>query len=167
MFRAQMSFESFKHRLAKNVMAKWLREVAAEAGEDKPAKLDPISWQVNRGPPHFGIWTEYPICVNDKNELLGVTNSWDEIRLPGCDRSFKDRPPTYAECIAAGLLPLVILDIAIQERGALQCGVEIVHKNEISDEKWGYLGRIGAMIYVAKAERILAQAMRPASCADL
>lgn len=155
-----MGVESYKHKFAKDVLAGWLREVAAPCGNEW-VSLEPIRWRVNRGGPHFGVWTEYPVCLNDENNVVGVTNVWDEFSLHylGEDR---DYPPTYEECIKAKLLPICIFDVAIQHKGSIAYGLEVVHKNKPSDIKLQYLDRLRyAEVYTIDADWILSRTKRP------
>jgi hypothetical protein len=147
------SVESYKHRFAKGTLVRWLREVAAEAGHYGDAKLFPIHWEVNRAGPHFGVWPEWPICLDDKNEVWG-DNAWDEQGWP-------ERPPTYDEAVAAGLLPILIFDVAIHESGFLTKAVEVVHRHGVSETKLAYLKRINIEVWAIDADWILSQVRRP------
>jgi hypothetical protein len=154
-----MSVESYKHLFAKKVLAKWLREWLAggEMGDS------------GRGGPNYGVWVEYPVCLTKENEILGVNPVWDESNLPGKVYAegeprvspFLERPPSYEQVISAGLLPIVIFDVAVQSRGMLSYGFEVVHRNDISATKLDYLKRIGVETFVIDADWILCQVKRP------
>lgn len=155
-----MGVESYKHKFAKDVLAAWLREVAAPY-ENEWIGFEPIRWRVNRGAPHYGVWTEYPICIDSRNHLVGDTSVWDEF----ADQYFgahKDEPPTYEECVAAKLLPICIFDVAIQHKGSIIYGLEVVHKNKPSDLKLQYLDRLNyTQVYTIDADWILSRTKRP------
>lgn len=153
--------ESYKHQFAKNTLASWLRESAQSY--DKYASLDPVTWRVNRGAPHFGVWTEYPICLDDKNKIVGI-QAWDECDP---DQIFQNTPPSYELCLAAKLLPICIFDVAVQHKGNIALAFEVVYKNDISKLKHDYLNRIleethcGLEVYTLDADWILTQPRKP------
>ena len=105
--------ESYKHKYAKNAVAKRLREQY-----DKEVR--PGAWQV---------FAEYPVCVDSDNHLRGATDIWAE-----CGE-WAPKIPTYQQCIDAELLPLAIFDVVVFYKGCLCAVYEIVHKNDISPEK--------------------------------
>ena len=180
-----MNMESYLHRHAKAVMVQWLRDWAAKADDDGYQtdafrRWSPFSWRVNRGGPHYGIWEEWPVCRD-----FGVAAVWDEsawawdlnqIPMPyatsdelteedkACQRLVDTRPPTYEECLKLGLPPTVILDIAIQHKGMLSIGIEIVNKNDISPQKLEHLQELapyGVEIYRIPARWIMGQIGMP------
>jgi hypothetical protein len=185
-----MSVESYMHRYAKSVLAGWLREWAAKS-EDAGFQCDafrdwaPFSWRVNRGPPHYGVWEEWPI-IGDR----GVTEVWDETAWPwwvqglvppsifgddvddykmtpedvACERLLNARPPTFDELVRIKLAPTAILDVAIQHKGALSIGFEVVHRHDVSDQKLKLLQKLernSVQIYTVPADRILKQVGMP------
>ena len=125
--------ESYQHQFAKRVLAQWLRDEAKK--DDLRAKFGPFGWRVNRGGPHYGVWLEYPISESGEE----VANVWDERgwseELYGESETQETRTPTYAECLKLGITPSVIFDIAIQHKGAIIYGIEIVHKNGLDERK--------------------------------
>ena len=154
--------ESYKHKFAKSVLAGWLRE---------PSEiLPPFSWRSNRGAPNYGVWEEYPFCLDENNQLIGNEPVWDELdwgiphNLKALQdvRNFNDTPPTYEELIAAKLLPIVIFDIALQHKGQVIYGIEVVHRNDVSALKLEYLKRINLCgVYRVDADWILSRCARP------
>lgn len=152
-----MGVESYKHQFAKNVLASWLRDGAIH---DEYTALSPITFRINRGPPHFGIWTEYPVCLDSNNQTIGILPVWDEV-----NPEYRDAPPTYDQCIQNGYLPICIFDVAIQHKGIISDIIEVVHKNGISETKAGYISRVCAEtpfnIHVISADWVLSQVGRP------
>lgn len=159
--------ESYAHRAAKQIMAEWLREAAAEAGHDNYVSFGPLTWRVNRSGPSWGVWTEYPFMPSDD----GTDAVWDETGLPGCagylqDGPWRKRPPTFDECIQYyGSAPKWIVDIAVQHKGYIAAVVEIVHKNPPSQAKLHALSGIvsGGEVLVIPARWVLGQVRRPVS----
>jgi len=163
-----MGVESYKHKFAKTVLVSWLREIAGAKSADA-VKLEPLSWRVNRGGPHFGVWEEYPFAIDSENRLWGDSLVWDETGdwgdAPGGshpDFKWTLRPPTYDELIAMKLLPVCIFDVAIQHKGSIIYGIEVVHRNPVSAEKVAYFKRIHAEVYEISADWILSRVHRPA-----
>src|SRR6185436_6591811 len=117
--RCQMGVESYKHQFAKATLAGWLRDVAS-GNVDEYVGIKPLNWRVNRGEPHYGVWVEYPICLDKNNWILGTCNVWDENDgvWKGNETAWNWSvcPPTYDECIKLGLLPIAIFDVAIQHK---------------------------------------------------
>lgn len=167
-----MSVESYKHQYAKNTLADWLREICVGRVDDY-VTLKPFHWRVNRGAPNFGVWVEYPICIDAKNNIVGIHDTWDENFWWEYDKNEKgprlarsiERPPSYAEVLGEKLTPIVIFDIAIQHKGVVFAGIEVVHKNGISASKYEYLNRINLyktmQIYTIDADWILSRVKRP------
>lgn len=148
-----VSVESYQHLFAKKVLVQWLRE-AVEASASYVTKLEPFRWQPNGPPPLYGIWEEYPVCDES------ITSVWCER-----DEAYYERPPTYEECLALGLVPEVIFDVAIQHKGTIVYGIEVVHKNDISPEKMlrleSYYGVEPIEVYRVDAGWIMSQVRRP------
>lgn len=160
------SVESYMHKAAKTVLVSWLREIAeASDGCGFLTRTWPgIRWRVNRGAPTYGVWEEWPISGD-----YGANLVWDETYWPvylekglsihgslpqeyytseidlvpkELSKILHTRPPTYEECLKLEAIPEVILDVAIQHKGTLSLGFEIVHKNDVSDIKLQKLQKI-------------------------
>lgn len=176
-----MGVESYKHQFAKTTLANWLREVS---DFDVWTSIGDIRWRTNRPGPNFGIWTEYPVCLDAKNEIVGLCPVWDEENWDGSEEHDTDhedpcdfrlytkpdsllnvRPPTYDEVIAMGLTPIAIFDVAIQHKGGITDVFEVVHRSPISATKAEYLNRICSKhyirIYTIDADWILSRVKRP------
>jgi hypothetical protein len=142
-------------------LAGWLRELC-DSNDDYLGYVDikPVRWRINRGAPHYGVWTEYPICLNKDNHITGL-GAWDEYGPWGA------KPPSYNEVIEMGLLPIAIFDVAIQHKGYIVHAFEVVHRNDISDTKLEYINRIvdysAGMLQVRRidADWILSRVKRP------
>lgn len=94
---------------ARHKLAEWLRQ---QAVPDEYNSLGSFSWRVNRAAPHFGVRTEYPVCLNEKGEIVGACPAWDEVSA-----DFSSRSPTYDECVEMGLQPIFVFDVAVQHKG--------------------------------------------------
>jgi hypothetical protein len=147
------SVESYAHRMAKALLARWLREIAAETGYDNPACLGGIGWRVNRPSFPYGIWTEYPVL----SDYTGITSVWDE-ELPRWAR----RPPTYDEVVSIGYRPMAIIDIAVQHKGRIEYAIEILHKHAVNRRKFHFLREHTTVIEVPTTW-VLGQIARPVS----
>lgn len=143
--------ESYAHRTAKRILAGWLQESAAEAGNDGHADFVGLSWRVNRRGPHWGIWQEYPVI----SDYRGLDPVWDEV-----SPRWRARPPTYAEVTARGLRPMAVLDIAIQHKGTIAFAIEVVHKHHCDPRKIGFL-RDRLTLLEIPAYWVLGQVDRP------
>lgn len=149
------SVESYKHRFAKKVLVQWLRECAAEAGWDNYARLGDIGWRVNRRGPDWGIYEEYPV-IPELRSGCAVT-AWDE--MP-CVRR-EDTIPTFQELVSEGKQVEAIFDVAVQHKGCIAYGFEVVHSNPVSAAKAGYLGYLDVVVCSIDADWILKQVKRP------
>jgi len=149
--------ESYMHRAAKEIMFRWLHEVAEVSGYDNYTELGPLSWRVNRPAPSYGIWMEYPIrsWLKDDHE---VWDEWGEHRDPPL---FQEAPPTYEWCRSMGMGIACIPDIAIQHKGRIIYAVEIVHKNPIKQQKLVFYERNDIIPVEVKASWIMRQVRRP------
>lgn len=200
-----MQLESFKHNFAKNLLAKWLRESAEEAICRIPETREYVSiplqqlehppspgvrtyqvpsmlrWRVNRGEPHYGVWTEYPI-----GHRGGHGPVWDEtfIPCPKCteenpceyDRAndeevkkhearhypFMEGPPSFDWY--TGMFheaPTVVFDVCIQHKGSVVTAIEVTNKHPVTPEKQARVQELGINLYEMSADWILAQVGRP------
>lgn len=142
------NLESYSHRFAKELMVKWLRD-AADAAAAAPdwQRRDPpdhwchnpdvtfggpteISWRINRGPPHWRVWLEYPFTENQSYHC------WDET-----NNKYVDRPPTRDDLQRKGMPASYIVDIAIQHKGNITDVIEIVHKHPLNPKKIEFLSK--------------------------
>jgi hypothetical protein len=158
-----MTTESYKHKFAKDTLVDWLRNTVQQDKDKDSVSLDPIYARTNRGPPLFGVFTEYPVCIDCTNKVRGLCPVWDESEW----NNDVQRPPTYDECLGMGLLPFVIFDIGILHKGSLYVAIEIVHRNHIDQQKRDKLARIWKEdsgwleLYTIRADWILNQWQQP------
>jgi hypothetical protein len=154
--------ESYAHKAAKSVFTQWLREEAERASPGGGfANFLGIHWRVNRGAPHWGIWEEYPVL----HDGTGLAPVWDEMgwHRPDLPPDIgNERPPTYEELKARSMIPTAILDIAIQHKGTIISGVEIVHKHAPDEHKLAFLDWRGIhKVLVIPAKWVLGQIDKP------
>jgi hypothetical protein len=156
--------ESYKHEAAKETVASWLGKGRSNH-----------------------TWTEYPIALHG-GKVFGVA-SWrshvwmDEFSradasIPNQENVYpphinpewadKNTVPSYAELITRNYRPLVIFDVAfVNERGMLECAVEITHKHKVDDRKLGRIKALGEKMKRAfwvmemDAEWVLTHVNRP------
>lgn len=120
--------ESYKHRFAKETLARWLA--------DPEQDLLDFTNASGGGPYGRGVFLEYPFCVTADDKLVGET-PWHEQ-----DECWGDEIPSYEECILMNLRPLVIFDVAVHHKGWVCDAFEVVHKHDIHDDKLMWIHRI-------------------------
>jgi len=144
--------ESYKHKMAKIVLKNWFDSTkwGGYAG------IGDINFTPNR---ESGVFLEYPICKNipytytidrydeaytiikkeTKNSYHNSWNTnWDEIKCDCDEKSnfYDEYVPTYDECINTHKsFPVAIIDIVCAHKGSPKIGIEICHKNPVSQEK--------------------------------
>jgi hypothetical protein len=160
--------ESYRHACARGVVVGWLRTAGGYLGG--------ISWDVNRGPPGFGIWNEYPLTPWLYRNFPMVwdevlDNPWDGVE-PG--PSPFDHPlwprrmlmrrqpiPTYEELVSVGDVPLAIVDVAVQHKGSIIAVVEIVASHDLTPQKIATLMAFNVDIWRVDADWVLRQTGMP------
>ena len=146
--------ESYMHRAAKEVIARWLRELSAKVDGERWSQIAPIAWRPNRGAPHYGVWIEYPFSVCS----LGHEQVWDE-----CDDArWEERPPTVEELRAEGMRVACVADLAIQHKGRIVTAVEVVHRHPVPAHKQAFYAARGIDLVTVRASWVLGQTTRPA-----
>lgn len=152
--------ESYKHKMAKEVLKKWFEETKDDDGY---MGIGDIGFRSNR---KSGIFLEYPICTNITTtwpdpayqNLNSWERNWDEI-----EGEFNEYVPTYDECVNIyKSYPIAIIDVVCSHKGSPSIGIEICHKNPVSQTKINKLKEIGvADLIEIDAEWILQQTKRP------
>lgn len=161
----RINLESYAHKSAKAVLAGWLRAAAERAGGyDSAATMANFYWRVNRRGPHFGVWEEYPAVVTKHYGCDGLTTVWDEIGYP--EYPWGNKPPTFEWLYAQRTPPACIMDVAVQEKGAITACFEIVHKAPPAWEKLYFLHIHGVEVFVVPAHWVLGQVAEPRCIPD-
>jgi hypothetical protein len=152
--------ESYMHKMAKEVLKKWLEETKTDDGY---MSIDCIGFRSNR---KSGIFLEYPICTNITTtwpdpayqNLNSWERNWDEI-----EGECNEYVPTYDECVNIyKSYPIAIIDVVCSHKGSPSIGIEICHKNPVSQTKINKLKEIGVDDLIEiDAEWILQQTKRP------
>ena len=143
--------ESFKHKLAKELLCKWLNEER----ENK--------WCGD------GAHMEYPLVPFMKNQgaqLIGYGYDNGDGKYAYYSSLNNDFAPTYEQCIANKDIPIAVLDIAIVYKGIIFKGFEIYHTHKVDEEKKEKIkelcnGLVGFELYEIDAETILKQCEKP------
>jgi hypothetical protein len=149
--------ESYQHAAARTVFVEWLRIKCGHFG--------PFMWRSDNG----AVYEEFPF-IKDISEPIG--HSWAYNQLEWIYKhkliEIKNPPiPSYDELIAADVYPIAIADVAIEHKGMIVYAIEIVHKNDISEEKIAKLLKlnacVGLEIWRVEAHWILSQIGLPNS----
>lgn len=128
--------ESYAHFAAKNIFVAWLREAAKKSGVDNYANLGSINWRVNRGEPYWGVFEEYPL---DNNSIVWDERQWwcnckTQEYCEKCIEPIKNWPD-YSWMCKNSKEKFKIADIVVQHKGYIAYIIEIIHKNDIDDDK--------------------------------
>jgi len=148
--------ESYMHRAAKEVVVRWLREAAEEAGADNYASLGPITWRVNRAGPTWGIWEEYPFTAE-----RGACDVWDEDFGDAEDAPWEHAPPPVVDGYAAGERVACVADVAVQHKGCISYAVEVVHKHPCPIHKRAFYDQHFIGLIEVRASWVMRQTRRP------
>jgi len=155
--------ESYQHAAARAAMIAWLHAAAARAGCGKYATLGPLRWRVNRSATEWGVFAEYPLIECMCHGDVGVP-AWDEYPLWPMNAPKITKQgiiPTPGELMRSGVVPLAVVDIAIQHKGVISDVVEIVHKNDLTLKKIARLDRAGVRVWRADAEWVAKHRAEP------
>jgi hypothetical protein len=144
--------ESYKHKLAKELLYKWLKE---KKGGGK--------WVGD------GVYLEYPLIPAMRNEYWkGDVISYGNASIDGYhyyEGITSDFNPTYEQCIANNDIPIAVLDIAVVYKGCLFEGYEVYHTHKVDDTKKGKIMDLTKglrfELYEISAEKILCQTKKP------
>lgn len=134
--------ESYKHKCAKEIVKEWIdsEETIPTNYERHSSVYELGSDNNNRGE----VWLEYPVGYYKENDYNSINilfdEQWDECaghKMIGeeCVETNNYPVPTYQECMGKGFNVVAVLDIAVQRKGCIYQGIEICHKNPVSDEK--------------------------------
>jgi hypothetical protein len=155
--------ESYLHKHAKQVLKEWL--IDGSDGNDVEFKgrinngeIQKFFFRPNRSEnKENAVYLEYPLGIKPHNTWQYL---WDEQHKP-----FKNgNIPTFDECIDIDKAPFAILDLVILHKGSIGLGIEVCHKNQVSNEKRELLKRhIGSdfEILEVNATWIMSQIEKP------
>ena len=122
--------ESYMHKCAKEVLKKWFDDSKSKNAGYKG--IGDIVFRPNRD---SGVWLEYPI-LDFGNGISSLSQNWDEIVSPEYAGGISEFVPTYKQCVERyKIAPIAIIDIVCTHKGAPSYGIEICHKNAVSEEK--------------------------------
>ena len=142
--------ESYKHKCAKEIVKGWIDWTSIPTNYKN---VDVGSDNNNRGQ----VWLEYPVGYYKENDYNSICcmfdESWDECvkyRTIGeeCVKTNNYPVPTYQQCMEKQFNVVAVLDIAVPHKGCICQGIEICHKNPVSDKKVQKLKEIGLMSLV-------------------
>lgn len=143
--------ESYKHKLAKEVLCKWLQEKNKEG-----------PWMGD------GVHIEYPLIPAMRNVTWNNVISYGNASCDGYEyyqTNTSDFNPTYEQCIANNDIPVAVLDIAVVYKGCLLEGFEVYHTHKVDDNKKGKIidltNGLSFKLYEISAEKILCQTKIP------
>ena len=146
--------ESWKHLLAKELLAGWMAqgEMSFESDSDEwciPSRRD-TGWVCLR---------EYPLYGNDDDMMFRDEVCPSEDFQSGC----REGICRCKDCRhAAGFGPFVaVLDIAWGWKGMMEAAVEIRHTHPVPDDKAALIRRAGLVLVEVDAEHIMRQVGRP------
>lgn len=96
------------------------------------------SFLLTKRPTHYAVLEDYPICEypypENDNSLALVWNEYIDGKITFDIASYE--LPTCYDCVQEYNAPLIaILDIALQRKGSIFIGFEIIGTNPISDDK--------------------------------
>ena len=144
--------ESFKHKAAKELLCKWLKE---NHGSGK--------WCGD------GVHLEYPLIPAMRHKEIGNVvcygYSTGDNGYNYYESNTEDFNPTYEQCLANNDIPVAVLDIAYVYKGCLFEGFEVYHKHKVDDNKKEKIRKLteglGFTLYEIDAEKILCQTKKP------
>ena len=133
--------ESYKHKCAKEIVKGWI---------DSELEI-PTNYETNSSVYKLGsqsrnrdeVWLEYPVGYYKENDYNSINILFDE-QWDECGVWTNNNPvPTYQQCMKNNFNVVAVLDIAVQHKGSIFQGIEICHKNPVSDKKVQKLKEIG------------------------
>jgi hypothetical protein len=149
---AYIENESFKHKLAKELLCRWLKE-----------KYSGGKWRGD------GIHLEYPLIPAMKNDaicnVIGYGYSIGDDRYAYYDKNTDNFNPTYQQCVVNNDIPIAVLDIAVVYKGCVFEGFEVYHTHKVDSIKLGKIKDLTKNrrfnLYEISAEKILRETKMP------
>jgi hypothetical protein len=144
--------ESYKHKLAKELLSKWLKE-----------KNDKVKWHGD------GVHLEYPLIQSMRQinfcNIVGYGYDLGDGNREYYANNTNNFNPTYIQCVENNDIPLAVLDIAIVYKGCIFEGFEVYHTNKVNNDKKEKIKKlthdIDFKLYEISAEKILCQTKIP------
>jgi len=147
------SVESFAHKMAKNLLAKWMRDAAS-----KGKGFGGATGTANRENFPYGIFIEYPFLDEEYHQTWD--ERFDDDNWESCPWTL--RPPTFQELCAAGTPPKYIADIVTLHKGGIYSVIEIVHKHPPGLDKIKFMADVvDADVYIIPTNWVLGQVKKP------
>jgi hypothetical protein len=144
--------ESYKHKAAKEVLCKWLKEEKDE------------KWLGD------GVNLEYPLVPAMNKADWKIVLCYGNAAFEGYDYYYDNSiefKPTYEQCIANNDIPVAVLDIGVVYKGVLFEGFEVYHTHKVDQTKKKKIMDLTKgscfKLYEISAEQILCQTTKPAN----
>lgn len=147
--------ESFKHKFAKELIYKWLKEGGFE---------DVKSYENCNG---NGVFVEYPLCPNTyPNSAAFNYNHGSSSYAYYRNLNFS---PSYDDCIKNNDIPIKVADIATVRKGNINAIFEVYHTHRIEISKIRELHQKypDLLIYEISADTILRLTEKPSTILNL
>ena len=122
--------ESYKHKCAKEIVKGWIDSQYELKTNYENYGRDFMIGSQSRN--RDEVWLEYPIGYYKENDYNSICCMFDE-EWDECIET--NSVPTYQQCRKKNFNVVAVLDIAVQHKGQIYQGIEICHKNPVSDEK--------------------------------
>ena len=148
--------ESYKHLMAKNLLASWLRKIDEE---EEFCRLTPFSWRSN-----YGVFTELPFFSTSDPYYFEMSKGL----LDPTQNDFRyryDHATCFDPKINRGRY-LFVPDITIFHKGTAYILIEVIHKNELTWDKIAAIDLFfngNVQLFTIEAEEILRQTEVPKS----
>jgi len=133
--------ESYKHKCAKEIVKGWI-----DSELEIPTNYETVSGVYNLGSDRRNrdeVWLEYPVGYYKENDYNSLDCMFDEHWDECAGWKNKNPVPTYKQCMKNNFNVVAVLDIAVQHKGSIFQGIEICHKNPVSDKKVEKLKNMG------------------------
>ena len=133
--------ESYKHKCAKEIVKGWI-----DSELEIPTNYETVSGVYNLGSDRRNrdeVWLEYPVGYYKENDYNSLDCMFDEHWDECAGWKNKNPVPTYKQCMKNNFNVVAVLDIAVQHKGCIFQGIEICHKNPVSDKKVEKLKNMG------------------------
>ena len=170
-----MSAESYLHKYAKTVMSSWLRKITGK--KFKGLNNIGITIKHKHKAPMFGVFTEYPVCVDKQtNKIIGIEQSWESwITEQKLSVKAKHGIPTRWElkdwkekCTISHIFDIVILDkLETYDNLTIAYIFEICNKHPIEESKIEFVKKYKIPCYEIEAQWIMEKCKLPANLETL